>query len=323
MAHSKRRLVRFNSLKDITEFYEGSKYEPAKVIPLLKEIVCTYPNLCVNLVATVYDGGTEDENILFPPYALVAFKSDPSREFCRVSQNSSRWVGNESRPEYVISPNRQVDMFSRDYREKRSTKIKEIMKTMKKYSPKDESSLYLGNVGTYDLTHNLNSEKTKAWEEFCGEKSHYKDPEEIASMIAQGYVPVSEAYIRAIERHKKYQENADKMRKWSPSVYHIFKDDVTEKYTVHKYKCVFSKGSHDAKKGRINILEPVNDKQPIQYQVCREELPDAIDQKMSVMEITTDPNELAIKALTYSDPAYYKGVGTLQSPNRWWVLLDE
>ena len=308
--------VIFNSIEDVDKW--ELKHNKLKPAPLMKEILLAYPKLCLGVTCSVHNYGTPEESRIPKTHVSVTLKADPTYQIATISQYGSRYVNGAVKREYQL----QHSEISNTYREKRSTKVSEIMKVLKRLGAKgtaidsEEKTIYSPEAhDTYIMEKHINKVKKKAMVQCVGENNTYKDPEEIASMIAQGYEPATNEYKKAIMQYKENFRAFESKRSWFPTIYHVFKNNVTEKFSMWEYKSTLgSKSSYMTIYGSIILVSADADKGWIAKEVCEEELPDFISRKISVMEIADEGREY---------PIAYEDVGIQCSPNRWWVIADE
>ena len=313
MAREETEVVCMRNLEDIDK--QGDTIRDG-MRDLAREVICRFPNLCLSFTkrGRFWAG---DNTVTYSPtnQLTVADKRDPYTSLARMSNQGKRWIDSSrsNKPYYGIS-HKDIKLKGN---EKKSTNIKAIIKVLKNLKVHEQFTESYTAKGHARFMSKLNDYKRVMHSRLNGE-SYYNtqiDVKEVHNMIQHGYKPVTDIFKEAFERYYTHYENNEKARAWSPAVYHVFKNVVTDRYTVTRATL---KTGTDSIKLFVNLQNP----ETICEGVSEERMPEIILDRMSVMDMGMDM-DIANNLVKVTESKYYEGTGMKEKPNRWWVILDE
>ena len=283
---------------------------------LAREVICCFPRLCLSFTKTGYRLTHSGEiNYTTTNQINIADKRDPYTSLARISNQGKRWIdsSSSSKPYYGIS-HKDIKLKGS---EKKSTNIAAIIKVLKNLKVHEQFTESYTAKGHARFISYLNDHKRVMHSRLNGE-SYYNtqiDVKEVHNMIQHGYKPVTDTFKEAFQRYHTHYENNEKARAWSPAVYHIFKNAITDRYTVTRATL---KTGTDSVKLFVNLQNP----ETICERVTEKDVPEILFDRMSVMDMGMDM-DIANNLVTVTESKYFEGTGMKEKPNRWWVTLDE
>jgi len=313
MTREEREFVYMCNLEDIDK--QGDTVRDG-MRDLAREVICRFPNLCLSFTkrGRVWAG---DDKVTYSSTNQfnIADKRDPYTSLAKMSNQGKRYIDSSSsnKPYYGIS-HKDIRLKNN---EKKSTNIKAIIKVLKNLKVHEQFTESYTVKGHVRFVSKLNDYKRVMHSSLNG-NDYYKTQiniKEIHNMVQHGYKPVTGTFKEAFERYYTHYENNEKARAWSPAIYHVFKNVVTDKYTVTRATL---KTGADSIKLFLNLQNP----EIICERVTEKDVPEIISDRMAVMDMGMDMdigNDLA----RVTESRYYEGTGMREKPNRWWVILDE
>ena len=283
---------------------------------LAREVICCFPRSCLSFTKTGYRLAHSGEiNYTTTNQLNIADKRDPYTSLARISNQGKRWVySSSSNKTYYGISHKDIKLKGS---EKKSTNIKAIIKVLNNLKVHEQFTESYTAKGHTSFMSYLNDYKRVMHSRLNGE-SYYNngvDIEEIHNMIQHGYKPVTATFKEAFERYYTHYENNEKARVWSPAIYHVFKNVVTDRYTVTR--ATLKTGS-DSMNLFINLQNP----ETICERVIEKDIPEIIFDRMSVIDMGIDM-DVANDSARVTESKYYEGTGMREKPNRWWIILDE
>ena len=283
---------------------------------LAREVICCFPRLCLSFTKTGYRLAHSGEiNYTTTNQLNIADKRDPYTSLARMSNQGKRWVySNSSNKTYYGISHKDIKLKGS---EKKSTNIKAIIKVLKNLKVHEQFTESYTAKGHARFISYLNDHKRVMHSRLNGE-SYYNtqiDVKEVHNMIQHGYKPVTDTFKEAFDRYYTHYENNEKARAWRPAIYHVFKNVVTDRYTVTR--ATLKTGS-DSMNLFINLQNP----ETICERVIEKDIPEIIFDRMSVIDMGIDM-DVANDSARVTESKYYEGTGMREKPNRWWIILDE